>query len=138
MKGLKQIIIIGAAGAVLILSGVAQAAQPAGSKLFVMEQKKGMGVLAEKDGNKIRLTYNYRIAYENQQAVWKHVHDLNTQEEYVCSTSKECVNTKHAELKLILSQDGSSFRVVGPAELIDYRFVQFKGDVVQVRPLAQK
>lgn len=123
-------------GAVLIYTGAAEASTDSSPKLFVMKEKSGMGVLAKREGNKISLTYNYRIRYENQQAVWKHVHDLQTREEYVCNSKRECVNTKHEELKLILSKDGQSIRVVGPAELIDYRFEAFRGPVVQVDSLA--
>jgi len=135
MEARMKILGIALFGAVLIYTGAAEAST-AKTKLFVLKAKSGMGVLAQRDGNKISLTYNYRIRYENDQAVWKHAHDLQTREEYVCGASRECVNTKHAELKLILSKDGQSFRVVGPAELFDYRFEEFRGAVVQVDALA--
>lgn len=101
------------------------------SQLYVMEAKRNMGVIATQDGDRVHLVYNYRIRFEGsqkEQAIWKSAHNLQTQEEYVCAkNSRECVNTKYKELKLTRSKDGHSIKVVGPAGLIDYTFVQYKG-----------
>jgi hypothetical protein len=120
--------------ALMSLFSIQTEAQTLSSRLYVLEGKRNMGVLATQEGNRIRLVYNYRIRFEgamrDQQAIWKSAHNLQTQEEYVCHKgSSECVNTKYEELKLTRSKDGKSLRVVGPAELIDYTFVQYKGSV---------
>ena len=120
--------------ALMGLFAIETEAQTQSSRLYVMEGKSNMGVLATQEGNHIRLVYNYRIRFEGakraQQAIWKTAHNLQTQEEYICHKgSSECVNTKYEELKLSRSKDGKSIRVVGPAELIDYTFVQYPGVV---------
>lgn len=109
-------------------------AQTRSTQLYVLQGKRNMGVLATQEGNRIHLIYNYRIRFDgasrDSQAIWKSAHNLQTQEEYLCKKgSSECVNTKYEELKLTRSKDGKSLHVVGPADLINYTFVQYKGAV---------